>query len=136
MPFAPNPLPPRIAGPPDRRCRPAPLDNQPPDCFAYGTTPPPDAGVNDGAIRRYNIQTPGGQRISLDDDENSVRINTGEDTFIEFSPGTARLENSGGSFVELSGNQLVIHAEVDLQIEAPGKSIVIRGKSIDFESAQ
>jgi len=100
----------------------------------YGTTSPPDAGVNDGAIRRYNIQTPGGQRINLDDDENTVRINTGEDTFIELSPGTARLENSDGSFVELSGNKLKIHAEVDLEIEAPGKSIVIRGKSIDFES--
>jgi len=100
----------------------------------YGATSPPDTGVDDGAIRRYNIQTPGGQRINLDDDENSVRINTGEDTFIELSPGTARLENSGGSFVELSANNLMIHSEVDLEIEAPGKSIVIRAKAIDFES--
>lgn len=100
----------------------------------YGSTSPPDTGVNNGAIRRYNIQTPGGQRINLDDDENTVRINTGEDTFIELSPGTARLENSDGSFVELSRKKLTIHAEVDLEIQAPGKAIVIRGKSIDFES--
>ncbi|TDJ28948.1 MAG: hypothetical protein E2O57_03575 [Gammaproteobacteria bacterium] len=100
----------------------------------YGNTSPPDAGVNNGAIRRYNIQTPGGQRINLDDDENRVRINTGEDSFIELSPGTARLENSDGSFIELSENNLIIHATVNLEIEAPGKSIVIRGKSIDFET--
>jgi hypothetical protein len=44
-----------------------------------------------------------------------------------------RLENSDGSFVELSPEKVTVHAARDLQIEAPGKAIVIRGSTIDFQ---
>lgn len=82
----------------------------------YGTQEPPDVGIDGGVVRRYTLLTPGGQRIRLDDGRQTIR-----------------LENSGGSYCELSPQQVRVHAAVDLEIEAPGQRVVIRGKSIDFE---
>lgn len=82
----------------------------------YGMAGPPDSGVEDGAVRRYTLQTPGGQRIQLDDTNN-----------------VARFENSQGSYVELTPEKVHLHAAADLEIEAPGRAVLIRGDSIDFE---
>jgi len=68
------------------------------------------------AVRRYTLLTPGGQRIQLDDGQHTIC-----------------LENSGGSYCELSPQKVRVHAAVDLEIEAPGQRVVIRGKNIDFE---
>jgi uncharacterized protein involved in type VI secretion and phage assembly len=84
----------------------------------YGTKGPPDAGVDGGAIRRYTFLTPGGQRIRLDDVHNTIR-----------------LENDKGSYVELAPGKVQLHAATDLEIAAPGHSIVIKGQAIDFEKA-
>lgn len=84
----------------------------------YGTGGPPDSGVESGAVRRYTLVTPGGQRIRLDDAQKIIQ-----------------LEDSNGSYVKLAPDKLSIHAVSDLQIEAPGKAIIIRGNSIDFERA-
>lgn len=82
----------------------------------YGAQEPPDVGIDDGVVRRYTLLTPGGQRIRLDDGQQTIR-----------------LENSNGSYCELSPHKVRVHAEVDLEIEAPGQRVVIRGKNIDFE---
>ena len=82
----------------------------------YGMQGPEDSGVEGQAVRRYLFHTPGGQRVRLDD----VRQ-------------TIRLENSDGSYVELTPDKVRIHAARDLEIEAPGRSIVIRGQAIDFQ---
>lgn len=82
----------------------------------YGMDGPPDSGVENGAVRRYTFLTPGGQRVQLNDAAN-----------------TLRLENSAGSFVELSPEKVHLHAGTTLEIEAPGQSIVIRGQTIDFQ---
>jgi uncharacterized protein involved in type VI secretion and phage assembly len=82
----------------------------------YGSQEPPDAGIADGGVRRYTLLTPGGQRIRLDDTRQTIR-----------------LENSAGSYYELSPDKVQIHATVDLEIEAPGQRVIIRGKTIDFE---
>ncbi|MBW7882849.1 MAG: type IV secretion protein Rhs [Caldilineaceae bacterium] len=82
----------------------------------YGMEGPPDSGVEGGSVRRYTLRTPGGQRVQLDDSNNSARI-----------------ENQDGSYVELAPGTVRIHAATDLEIEAPGRSITIRGASIDFE---
>lgn len=82
----------------------------------YGAQGPPDAGVANGTVARYTFVTPGGQRIRLDDTDQ-----------------TLRLENRDGSFVELGPQRVRIHARRDLEIEAPGQRIVIRGRAIDFE---
>lgn len=101
----------------------------------YGTHGPPDAGVEGGAVRRYTLVTPGGQRVLLDDEKRTVRIENDNDNYLQVSPGRARLANSRGSYVELTGDRVRVHANADLEIEAPGKSVTIRGASIDFESA-
>lgn len=82
----------------------------------YGTQGPPDAGVEEQAVRRYTFLTPGGQRVRLDDARKIIR-----------------LENSDGSFLELSPEKVVLHANVDLEIEAPDRALKIRAKTIDFE---
>jgi hypothetical protein len=46
---------------------------------------------------------------------------------------TIRLENGKGSYVELSADKVRVHAAVDLELEAPGQAVLIRGQSIDFE---
>jgi uncharacterized protein involved in type VI secretion and phage assembly len=84
----------------------------------YGAEAPPDTGVEGGAVRRYTFRTPGEQQVQLDDERETIR-----------------LENSDGSFIELSPEKTTLHSNVRLEIEAPGRPVVIRGRSIDFESA-
>lgn len=82
----------------------------------YGTFESPDWGVEETSVRRYTFGTPGGQVVRLDDGKQKIRV-----------------ENSRGSYVELAPEKVMIHAATDLDIEAPGRSVVIRGQSIDFE---
>lgn len=84
----------------------------------YGANGPGDYGVDGSSVRRYLIGTPGGQRIKLDDSGECVRF-----------------ENKGGSFVDLAPEKFLLHSAVPLQIEAPGREIVISGKTIDFRQA-
>jgi len=84
----------------------------------YGGHGPGDYGIDGGSVRRFILATPGGQRIRLDDSGESIR-----------------LENKGGSFLELSPQKAHLHSVVDLEIEAPGCGVVIKGKTIDFRQA-
>ncbi len=101
----------------------------------YGVQKPPDTGVEGGAVRRYNLITPGGQRVQLDDAENRVWIESSDGNFLRLAPGEVRVGDSKGSFLELTSKVCRIHAETDLEIEAPGRSVTISGQSIDFERA-
>jgi phage baseplate assembly protein gpV/phage protein D len=82
----------------------------------YAEQKPPDVGIDGGSIKRYTLQTPGGQRLLLDDSKQTFRV-----------------ENSDGSFYELGPHKVRLHSAVDLEIEAPGQTVVIRGQHIDFE---
>jgi phage baseplate assembly protein gpV len=82
----------------------------------YGIKGPPDSGVEANSIRRYTLLTEGGQKMVLDDTRRSIH-----------------LEDKTGSSVDFSPDKFKLHAAVDLEIEAPGKAVVIRGQSIDFE---
>jgi hypothetical protein len=82
----------------------------------YGSGGPPEDWSKDDKGQRYMLVTPGGQKVRLDD-----------------SGSVIRLENARGSFVELSPDRVMVHSETDLHMEAPGKPIVISGKSIDFQ---
>jgi phage protein D len=84
----------------------------------YGANSPGDYGVEGSSIRRFTLATPGGQKIKLDDTGQSIR-----------------LENKGGSFLEFSPGKARLHSVVDLEIEAPGRGVVIKGKTIDFRQA-
>ena len=75
-----------------------------------------DWGVDQSAVKRYTLRTPGGQRVRLDDSKNSIR-----------------LENSDGSYIEMSPEKVMLHAQRDLQIEAPGKNLVIKANKIDLQ---
>jgi len=83
----------------------------------FGPKGLPDDVLGGGGVRRFVMRSPGGQVISLDDSNKSLR-----------------LENSDGSFVELLPGKVRLHAATDLEIEAPGKSIVIRGAKVDFQT--
>ena len=83
----------------------------------YGALGPPDSGVEGNAVRRYTFVTPGGQLIRLDDQGKTIH-----------------LEDSKGNSVTLGPDRLRVHAEVDMVLEAPGQSVTIRGRAIDFES--
>jgi len=82
----------------------------------YGSGGPPEDWSKDDKGQRYMLVTPGGQKVRLDD-----------------SGSVIRLENARGSYVELSPDRVMVHSETDLHMEAPGKPIVISGKSIDFQ---
>jgi phage protein D/phage baseplate assembly protein gpV len=82
----------------------------------YGTGGPPDPGVAGASVRRFSVRTSGGQWITLDDENKKLR-----------------LEDVTGSSVELSPNQVTVHAAVDLTIEAPGRAVVVRAKTVDFQ---
>jgi len=84
----------------------------------YGTNSPPDWGVEGGAVQRYEFLTRGGQRLRFDDSRKLVRI-----------------ENSDGSYIEMSPQKARLHSQVDLEIEAPGRAVVLRGSTVDFQKA-
>lgn len=82
----------------------------------FGPEGPSDAGVDGDGVERFILKTPGGQRLLLDDAND-----------------TLKLENSSGGWVELAPDGVRVHAETALDIEAPGNAITIRGATIDFE---
>ncbi|MEJ2169295.1 MAG: phage baseplate assembly protein V [Desulfobacterales bacterium] len=101
----------------------------------YGADGPPDAGVEEGAVRRYTFTTPGAQRIQLDDGGRTVVIENSNGDFIRLAPEEVRLGDNQGSLIELTPGRCRIHAAADLEIGAPGKKVTISGQAIDFERA-
>ncbi len=77
-----------------------------------------DWGVEQNSVKRYTLRTPGGQRVQLDDTKQLIR-----------------LENSDGSYLEMSPEKVMLHAQRDLEIEAPGRNLVIRANKVDFQQA-
>lgn len=81
----------------------------------HGAGGPKDPGIEGGAVRRFSLLTAGGHAIKLDDVKKSIRV-----------------EDSSGSFLELSPDSVHLRSAVSLVIEAPGQSVVIRGDTVDF----
>ncbi|MCW5617899.1 MAG: hypothetical protein KIS65_01600 [Nitrosomonas sp.] len=101
----------------------------------YGEKPLPHAVVDEGIIQRFVTQTAGRQRFLLDDTENAISIETQNGHCISMTPAAIGITRNNGSSVTLTDDRMTIHAKTDLVIEAPGNSITIRGKRIDFEEA-
>lgn len=80
----------------------------------YGTEGPGDYGVEDKIVR-YALLTPGGSKLRFDDSRKSLRVEDVTGSYMEFTPGGATL-----------------HAAVDLRVEAPGRTMTISAKQIDF----
>jgi phage protein D/phage baseplate assembly protein gpV len=81
----------------------------------FGAGGPPDSGVENGAVKRYSVTSAGGQLLRFDD-----------------AGSLLRLENKAGSFIELGPEKTRLHSATDLEIDVPGRAILIRGKSVDF----
>jgi phage protein D/phage baseplate assembly protein gpV len=100
----------------------------------YGNEAPRDPGVRGGRVRCYTLVLPGGQRLFLDGEKKKVRLENGGGNDLELAPGRARIANSSGSFLELTSDRVRIHANADLELEAPGKSVIVRGARVDFQT--
>jgi uncharacterized protein involved in type VI secretion and phage assembly len=81
-----------------------------------GPPPDPDAAHGTGEHRPFTLVTRGGQRIRLNDADGSIR-----------------LENAEGSFLSLTPDGLLLHAEGELVIEAPGRRLVLGADRIDMQ---
>lgn len=84
----------------------------------YGTLQPPDAATDGGRGERFTVQTAAGQRVTLDG-----------------HAGTLTLADGHGSTLTLGPDLVTLHASTDLVIEAPGRSMRVRAKTVDFEEA-
>jgi phage baseplate assembly protein gpV len=84
----------------------------------YGDDAPYDPGIDGGAVRRWSVQTGGGQRVFLDDVENKVTV-----------------ANKDGSAVVMTPERVTLHAKCDLTIEAPGKTMTLRANRIELNQA-
>jgi phage baseplate assembly protein V len=84
----------------------------------FGTGAPPQDPVAGGRIRRWAIQGADGQRLVFDGEGQRLR-----------------LQGHNGSYVELGDDRTSISAVTDMVIEAPGRTITIRAKAVDFEEA-
>lgn len=78
----------------------------------------PSVGVVDGAVGSYGLRLPTGQLL---------RISGAADSVV--------LANAAGSRIELSETGVVVHAEGDLVLEAPGRVMRLRAGSIEMEKA-
>ncbi len=67
---------------------------------------------------RYSVRTPGGQRVALDGHRRSLTVTDGQGSLLELGPDAVRLTSA-----------------VDLLIEAPGRALRLRAKTVDFEEA-
>ncbi|MCH9693182.1 MAG: phage baseplate assembly protein V [Gammaproteobacteria bacterium] len=101
----------------------------------YGTESPPDSGVEDGRVQRFTFMTPGGQRLCLDDEQKSVCVETRAGDALVLRPGYSRLSDKRGNYVEMNREHVRVHSSADLELEAPGNTVLIRGARIDFETA-
>ncbi|UVJ39188.1 phage baseplate assembly protein V [Arthrobacter sp. CJ23] len=84
----------------------------------YGSGQTPDNAVNTPRDSRYTFRSADGQQIVLDGGARTVSLTDGH-----------------GSTVEMGPDKLRITAATDLVLEAPGKAMKIRAKTVDFEEA-
>jgi phage baseplate assembly protein gpV len=84
----------------------------------YGRERLPDAGDPGDQGRRFTLATADGQRLVLDG-----------------AAHTARVADGHGSVLELTPDLLTLSAATDMVIEAPGRALRIRARSVEFEEA-
>ena len=84
-----------------------------------GVSTDPDSshgwGIDSGRVNNFSFISPSGQKIVLNDTEQTIA-----------------LENKPGSSITLGPERLEINSKTDVIIEAKGKTITIKGANIDF----
>ena len=63
----------------------------------------------------------------------AFRTGNGQAITLDAAGGLARMETSGGDVFEIGPKGARLHAVADLVIEAPGRTLTIRAKSVEFE---
>ena len=84
----------------------------------YGTLQLPDADDDGSRGGRYSIRTADGQQVTLSSHGKSLRLTDGHGSVVELGPELMRLSSA-----------------TDLLIEAPGKALRVRARTVDFEEA-
>jgi phage baseplate assembly protein gpV/phage protein D len=84
----------------------------------YGGEQPPDTQASTPRAGRYMFRSRDGQEVVMDGEAHIIRLSDGH-----------------GSTVELGPDSLRITAATDMLLEAPGKAMTIRAKTVDFEEA-
>lgn len=101
----------------------------------YGAGGPQDSGVVSDAVRRFILGTPGGQVLTLDDEQGTLTLVDASGGTVELADRRVRVEDATGNRLELTDQVVRLHAAVGLELDAPGQAIRIRGASVDFETA-
>ena len=81
----------------------------------FGPDGPTDSGVSGGRVRRHGFGSRSGNRLILDDEAESLRLEAGNGSVLQLLPGVVRLVAKG-----------------NIELEAAGGSVTIRGRRIDF----
>lgn len=84
----------------------------------WGDQDPPFDHVVDGDTARYGLQLPNGMRLVLDVDA-----------------ATVRLDDGAGSSLELGPDRVALRSAVDVDLEAPGRTLRLRADRIAMERA-
>ncbi|MDH6236122.1 phage baseplate assembly protein V [Cryobacterium sp. CG_9.6] len=84
----------------------------------FGSDQVPDADITGERGRRFTVATADGQRVILDGAAHSIRV-----------------EDGHGSSMLITPDLFTIRSATDLTIEAPGKALRVRARSVDFEEA-
>lgn len=63
----------------------------------------------------------------------AMRTRGGQSLFLGSDTATARIETSSGGLLEMSSDGTRLTAHGDIMIEAPGRTITLRARAIDFE---
>ncbi|MDM4722260.1 phage baseplate assembly protein V [Micromonospora sp. WMMA1363] len=84
----------------------------------FGAIEPYDSGVVGGRSRRWSMRTSTGQSIVIDDDGRSLRLAT-----------------DYGSRLEITPERTTLHAASELVLSAPGRAMVVRAGTVDFQHA-
>ncbi len=84
----------------------------------YGSEQTPDADEDGERAERLSIVGAGGQRITLDGPARRTSVHDGHGSLLELGPDLVRLS-----------------AATDLLIEAPGRAMTVRARTVDFEEA-
>ncbi len=80
---------------------------------------PSDFGVENDRVSRYVWRTRHGETVELDEGRERIQLRT-----------------PNGSAVTIGSDRLSIVAATDLELAAPGRTITIRAKAVDFERAE
>jgi phage baseplate assembly protein gpV len=99
----------------------------------FGQNAPADHGIDGDAVKRFSLQTPGGQRVTLDDATRKLLLEQPDGASILLGPDEARLTGKDGSFLSMTGDTTVLHASGNLTLRAPGGKLKIAADAVDFE---